>query len=87
MSNKVYGNALIAAKECRKDFKLCLSICNHTYSTNLEQMFAASIESVAQTLESSDKYQNNLSFKELMHRKGLNMRFSWIVLSKLRQVP
>ena len=56
ISNKVFGNALIAAKECRKDFKLSLSICNHSYSTSIEQMFAASVESVAETLEQSDKY-------------------------------
>lgn len=50
-------------------------------------MFAASIDSVVLTLETSDKYQNTLSFKELMHRKGLNMRFEWFVLAKLRQIP
>lgn len=36
LSNKVFGNALIAAKECNKDFKLYISICNHSYSTGIE---------------------------------------------------
>ena len=35
-------------------------------------------------LEQSDTIYNLASLKELLHRKGLNMRFAWLVLSKLR---
>lgn len=34
--NKVFGNVLIAAREGKKEFKLHISLCNHTYSTNIE---------------------------------------------------
>jgi hypothetical protein len=39
---------------------------------------------VTKIIEQSDNIYNSQSLKELMHRKGLNMRFLWIVLAKLR---
>lgn len=39
---------------------------------------------MVQVLEKSDKIFNRASFKDLMHRKGLNMRFSWALLTKMR---
>jgi hypothetical protein len=35
-------------------------------------------------LEKSDKIYNQQAYKELMHRKGLNLTMSWAVLAKLR---
>ena len=58
---------------------------NHTYSTNIESLFAASVEQVASVIEQSDNIYNQQSLKELFHRKGLNLRFEWVVLTKLRQ--
>jgi hypothetical protein len=45
----------------------------------------ASIDQAVMVLEKSDKIFNSLSLQDLMHRKGLNRRFNWIILSKLRQ--
>ena len=58
---------------------------NHTYSTNIESLFAVSVEQVASVIEQSDNIYNQQSLKELFHRKGLNLRFEWVVLTKLRQ--
>jgi hypothetical protein len=45
----------------------------------------ASIDQAVLVLEKSDKIFNSLSLQDLMHRKGLNRRFNWIILAKLRQ--
>lgn len=58
---------------------------NHSFSTNIESFFAASIDQVVQIIEQSDNIYNSQSIKELFHRKGLNLRFLWPVLVKLRQ--
>ena len=68
----------------KKDFKLKYAMTNHTYSTNIEALFGASIDQVVKVLEQSDTICNGSSLKELMHRKGLNMRFLWVVLARLR---
>ena len=83
-ANKIHGNALVAGYNFKKDFKIQYSLNGHTYSTNLESLFSASIDQVAKIVEQSDTIYNVKSLKELMHRKGLNMRFEWIVLAKLR---
>jgi len=41
---------------------------------------------VARVIEQSDNIYNREALKELMHRKGLNLRFEWIVLVKLRLI-
>lgn len=42
------------------------------------------MEEVAKTLEQNyDRFTNVKALKELMHRHGLNMRFMWILLTKL----
>lgn len=48
---------------------------NHTFSTNVEAFFSASIEQVSKIIENSDNMYNSNSIKELFHRKGLNLRF------------
>lgn len=57
---------------------------NHNYSTNIESLYSASIDQVVKIIESSDNIYNSASLKELFHRKGLNLRFQWVVLTKLR---
>ena len=68
----------------KKDFKVKYTMVNHTYSSNIEGLFSASIEQVVKIIEQSDNIYNSRPIKELHHRKGLNMRFLWIVLVKLR---
>lgn len=36
-------------------------------------------------MDTTDTVYNVQSLKDLFHRKGLNLRFEWILLSKLRQ--
>jgi hypothetical protein len=50
----------------------------------LYERYLKSIKEVAEKIDSSDAIFNYLSIKELFHRYGLNMRFSWIVLSFLK---
>lgn len=57
---------------------------NHTYSSNIESFFSVSIEQVVKIIEKSDNVYNSQTIKELLHRKGLNMRFLWFILTKLR---
>ena len=47
-------------------------------------MFQLSLEQVAKILETSDRVLNIDALKHLMHRKGLNMRFLWVLLTKVR---
>ena len=47
-------------------------------------MFALSLEQVAKILDSSDRVTNIETLKTLMHRKGLNLRFLWVLLSKVK---
>jgi len=47
-------------------------------------MLAVGVEQVARVIEMSDNIYNREAFRELMHRKGLNLRFAWAVLVKLR---
>lgn len=47
-------------------------------------MFSACIQNVASILEeNSERYYNEKCLKELMHKKGLNLRFLWPLLTKL----
>ena len=67
-----------------KGFKLQFSFSAHTYSSGIESMFKMSLESVAKVLNNSDLIQNINPLKELLQRKGLNLRFSWILLTKVK---
>ena len=57
---------------------------NHGYSFPSESMFMESIQQVVEIIENSDTISNIQSLKELFGRKGLNLRFQWILLSKLK---
>ena len=50
------------------------------YFTNLNK----SIESIIEQLDNTDYISNFAGLKELFHRKGVNMRFEWIVWIKLK---
>ena len=39
---------------------------------------------MAKILDSSDRVPNIETLKTLMHRKGLNMRFLWVLLAKVK---
>jgi hypothetical protein len=47
-------------------------------------MFKLSLDSVAGILDQSDRISNMYALKELMHRKGLNLRFLWVLLGKVK---
>jgi hypothetical protein len=65
-------------------FKLQFSLSQHTYSSGIESMFQLSLDSVAKVLDTADRIYNIKSYKELLHRKGLNLRFSWVLLAKVK---
>lgn len=44
-----------------------------------------SIDSIVDQLENSDAILNFASLKELFHKKGVNMRFEWIVYARLKR--
>lgn len=47
-------------------------------------MFQLSLEHVAKILDTSDRVSNVEALKSLMHRKGLNLRFLWVLLTKVK---
>ena len=66
------------------DFKLKYSLINHSFNFSLEQIFVQTVDQVSRIIETTDTIQNIQSLKDLLHRKGLNLRFEWILLSKLQ---
>ena len=55
-----------------------------SYPQGVECVFRAALDSVAQLLNSNhERVLNVAALKELMHRKGLNMRFLWLLLAKV----
>lgn len=80
----VQGNALIIAHNSSSEFKLKYCLINHAYTCSIEQIFSSTIDQVAKIIENTDTIQNIQSLKDLLHRKGLNLRFEWILLSKLK---
>jgi hypothetical protein len=79
----IYGNCLFAGVYM-PGFKIQMSMSQHTYSSGIEAMFQMQLDSIAKIMENSDKIYSITAFKELMHRKGLNLRFSWILLGKVK---
>ena len=47
-------------------------------------MFMQTIEQIAKIIENSDTISNIQTLKDLLHRKGLNLRFEWLLLAKLK---
>ena len=84
MEDKIIGNVLLAAYNFKKDFKVQYSMASRSYTSNVETLFSVSLDQVTKIIEQSDNVYNSATIKELLHRKGLNMRFEWIILAKLR---
>lgn len=77
------GNCVFAGTYLN-GFKLRFSLSQHTYSSGIEPMLQLSLDSIARVLDHSDRIHNMHAYKELLHRKGINMRFSWVLLSKVK---
>ena len=52
----------------------------------VERLLNACLNQVAKVLDKADKINNVTALKDLMHRKGLNMRFAWILLCKTKLI-
>ena len=79
----IYGNVVVSAVY-KRGFKVLFSLTQHSYANGIETMFQLSLEHVAKILDSSDRVTNLDALKDLMHRKGLNIRFLWILLTKVK---
>ena len=79
----VHNNVVVSAVFTR-GFKVLFSLTQHTYANGIDTMFLLSIEQVAKIMETSDRVTNIDTLKDLMHRKGLNLRFLWVLLTKVK---
>lgn len=79
----VYGNVVVCAT-LTKGFKVQYSLTQHTYANGIDTMFQLSLEHIAKILETSDRVSNIEALKDLLHRKGLNLRFLWVLLTKVK---
>lgn len=79
----IHNNVIVSAVFTR-GFKVKFSLTQHTYPNGIDTMFQLSIEQVAKVLETSDRVTNINALKSLLHRKGLNIRFLWILLTKVK---
>ena len=80
----VNGNALMVAESTASSFKLKYAMINHGYNFSIENIFMETIQQIANIIEHTDTITNIQSLKELFARKGLNLRFQWILLTKLK---
>lgn len=81
------GNAVLIAQNSATEFKLKYALIGHQHDDPLELVFVQSIQKIVKTLEDTDSVFSAQALKELMHRKGLNLRFQWILLAKIRSQP
>ena len=81
------GNAVLLAHNSATEFKLKYSLIGHKHDDPLELIFAQSIQKVTRALEDTDTVFSAHALKEMMHRKGLNLRFQWLLLAKVRSQP
>ena len=54
------------------------------HENQLISNYSISIEELATKIDSTDEVLNPSALKEHFHKQGLNMRFEWIVYSKLK---
>jgi hypothetical protein len=59
VDSKVHGNALVTGYNYKKQFKVQYSLVGHSYSTNIESLFSASVEQVTKIIEQSDNIYNS----------------------------
>lgn len=55
---RISGNVLLAAYNFKKEFKVKYSLIGHTYSTNIESLFSASLDNITKIIEQSDNIYN-----------------------------
>ena len=79
----IHNNVVVSASFTR-GFKVLFSLTQHTYPNGIDTMFVLSIEQVAKIMETSDRVTNIDALKDLLHRKGLNLRFLWVLLTKVK---
>ena len=79
----IYGNMVVSAT-LTKGFKVQYSLTQRTYANGIDSMFQLSLNHIASILDNSDRVSNIDALKSLMHRKGLNLRFLWVLLTKVR---
>jgi hypothetical protein len=80
----VRGNALIIAHNTSTELKLKYPLISKSYSCSIEQIYMQAVHQVARVLEDTDSIFSIQALKELLHRKGLNLRFEWMLLSKVK---
>lgn len=80
----VVGPALAVAESSASSFRLKYAMISHRYTFPIEQVFVENVQQVAAILENTDTISNVHSLKELLARKGLNLRFEWLLLTKLK---
>lgn len=73
--DSVNGNALVVADNSLTSFKLKYALINHGYGCSVEHIFMQTVAQVATILEQTDTVSNIQALKELLARKGLNLRF------------
>lgn len=73
---KFQPNSLDHSKDAKED--------SNYYENLIIKNYFQSIEDIANKIDSTDEILNPFSLKEIFHMHGLNMRFEWIVYSKLR---
>jgi hypothetical protein len=67
-----------------RGFKLLPAATMVSYPQGVECVFKTALDSVAKLLNSNhERVPNVAALKELMHRKGLNMRFLWLLMTKV----
>jgi len=60
------------------------ALINHSYDCSIEQIFMTTVSQVAKIMDNTDTIFNIQSLKDLLHRKGLNLRFEWLLLLKVK---
>jgi len=80
----VRGNALLIAHNSSTELKLKYPLISKSYSCSIEQIFMQTVHQVARVLEETDSIFSIQALKDLLHRKGLNLRFEWALLSKVK---
>lgn len=80
----VRGNALVVAHNSSSEMKLKYPLISMSYSCSIEQIYIQTVHQVAKVLEDSDSIFSIQALKDLLHRKGLNLRFQWLLLAKVK---
>ena len=80
---RITGTVAITGFNYRNEFKVKYALISHKMD-GIDSVLGSAVSHVAKVLEQSDTIYNHMSLKELLGRKGLNHRFMWTILVKLR---